>query len=197
MADATMFGGVGMRYVALFRGVNVGTQNRVAMADLRALLDGLGLAPSQTCLQSGNAVLTAAAQPEVELAAQIDAAFAARFGFHGHVQLRDAPALAALVDALPFTPEQLAQAEAADPQAEHLYVYFLSLPPQEAQLATVQAAAQAEGDQLVVAGREIYLLTQRSIRLSQTAIRLGRALPHATARNWRTVLRLTAMLREA
>ena len=46
------------RYVALFRGINVGKAKRIAMADLRALLGKLGYTDVQTLLNSGNAVFT-------------------------------------------------------------------------------------------------------------------------------------------
>ena len=43
------------RFVALFRGINVGKAKRIAMADLRALLTGMGYTDVQTLLNSGNA----------------------------------------------------------------------------------------------------------------------------------------------
>ena len=45
------------RYVALLRGINVGGNKRIAMADLRALCEGLGFEHVRTLLQSGNVVL--------------------------------------------------------------------------------------------------------------------------------------------
>ena len=44
-------------YVALLRAVNVGG-TKLPMADLRALLEGLGLTNVRTYLQSGNAVFS-------------------------------------------------------------------------------------------------------------------------------------------
>ena len=46
-------------YVALLRGINLGSKRRVAMADLRELLEGLGYDDVRTHLQSGNVVLGA------------------------------------------------------------------------------------------------------------------------------------------
>lgn len=43
-----------MRYVALLRGINVGTSNRVKMADLLAALESNGIGQATTYLQSGN-----------------------------------------------------------------------------------------------------------------------------------------------
>ena len=51
------------RYVALFRGINVGKAKRIAMADLRALLEKLGYTDVKTLLNSGNAVFTGAPEP--------------------------------------------------------------------------------------------------------------------------------------
>ena len=70
------------RYALLLRGVNVGGHKRVPMADLRQLLEGLGYDRVRTLLNSGNAVFdTARAMPATRLAAVIDSAIEARFGF--------------------------------------------------------------------------------------------------------------------
>ena len=44
------------RHVALLRGINVGRAKRIAMADLRALVEGLGFGEVRTLLNSGNAI---------------------------------------------------------------------------------------------------------------------------------------------
>ena len=46
-------------HVALLRGINVGTAKRVAMADLRDLMTGLGFRDVRTLLNSGNVIFTA------------------------------------------------------------------------------------------------------------------------------------------
>jgi uncharacterized protein (DUF1697 family) len=46
-------------FIALLRGINVGKANRIPMADLRALLEGLGHTDVTTLLNSGNAVFRA------------------------------------------------------------------------------------------------------------------------------------------
>lgn len=45
-----------IRYIALWRGINVGKAKRLAMADLKALLTELGATNISTLLNSGNAV---------------------------------------------------------------------------------------------------------------------------------------------
>ena len=46
-------------HVAFLRGINVGTAKRVAMADLRGMMTGLGYSGVRTLLNSGNVVFTA------------------------------------------------------------------------------------------------------------------------------------------
>ncbi len=68
------------RYVALFRGINVGKAKRIAMADLRALLESLGYTDVKTLLNSGNAVFTGRAGAPDKHAARIRAAVAKKLG---------------------------------------------------------------------------------------------------------------------
>jgi len=42
------------RHIALLRGINVGKAKRVPMADLRALMEGLGYTGVRTLLEPGN-----------------------------------------------------------------------------------------------------------------------------------------------
>jgi uncharacterized protein (DUF1697 family) len=47
-------------WVALLRGINLGARNKVAMADLRALIEELGAEDVRTYVQSGNVVFRSA-----------------------------------------------------------------------------------------------------------------------------------------
>jgi len=46
-----------MKYIVLFRGINVGGKNKIPMAELRACLEELGCKNVVTYIQSGNVVL--------------------------------------------------------------------------------------------------------------------------------------------
>src|SRR5688572_19188135 len=85
------------RYVALFRGINVGKAKRIAMADLRTLLAKLGYADVKTLLNSGNAVFTAEATASRELAATIRAAVHKKLGVDAHVVVKSSRDVAAIV----------------------------------------------------------------------------------------------------
>jgi hypothetical protein len=84
------------RSVLLLRGINVGKAHRIAMADLRALLEAEGHADVRTLLQSGNVVL-GAQLPAEELAASVEQALERRFGFLVPTVVRTADQLLAAV----------------------------------------------------------------------------------------------------
>lgn len=184
-----------MKYIVLFRGLNVGGKGKVKMAELEAMLTLLGYQRVKTYIQSGNALLEAEVD-EPTLVMQISKAFSERFGFESAIIARTLPELRALMDGLPFGAEQIAQTQKADPEVEHLYVYFLDLPPKAEQLEALRESG-TQGDTVCAGAREIYLLCAQSVRLSKTAIWLAKLFPGATARNWNTVNKLHTMLLEA
>jgi uncharacterized protein (DUF1697 family) len=61
------------RYVALLRGINVGRNKRLAMADLRELLGTAGHSDVRTHLQSGNALFTSQNRNPEQLVGEIEA----------------------------------------------------------------------------------------------------------------------------
>lgn len=181
-----------MKYAALFRGINVGGKNIVKMAQLERLLLDLGLCKVKTYIQSGNAVFEAILG-EKELLSRISVGFFSRFGFESNVIIRSIDELQELIEQLPFTPEELAEADIADPQVEHLYVYFLSHPLEQRLINTI--CEECIGNDLVAAGkRELYLLCRQSVRKSKISILISKTFDSATVRNWKTIDKLYDML---
>lgn len=85
------------RYVALFRGINVGKAKRIAMADLRSLLARLGYQDARTLLNSGNAVFTAEAAPADKIAARIRTEVSKTLGVDALVIVKAERDIAAIV----------------------------------------------------------------------------------------------------
>lgn len=181
-----------MKYAVLLRGINVGGRNIVKMSDLKELLLDLELKNIQTYVQSGNAVLESDLN-ETALQNKIHGGFAKRFGFESGVIIRTTDEMQCLIAHLPFSSDEITAAEAADPQAEHLYVYFLDSLPEQARLDAV-CREYAGPDKLRAGKRELYLLCHQSIRKSKLATRMSRACASATVRNWKTVRSLYHML---
>ncbi|MEC9367487.1 MAG: DUF1697 domain-containing protein, partial [Pseudomonadota bacterium] len=68
------------RHVALLRAVNVAGTGKIAMADLRAFMEGLGFGNVRTLIQSGNLVFETPGEGGVKLEAILEAEAAARLG---------------------------------------------------------------------------------------------------------------------
>lgn len=178
-------------WLALLRGVNVGRNKRVAMADLRALLGSLGYGEVRTHLQSGNALFTATGargrRDAAPLEDTISSTIARELGLDVDVAVYHATELAKLVGANPFL------RRGADPK--ELFVTFFparSEPPSGVTMAGVDRAAAAP-DEFELGDRAIYERLANGVtgsRLPNWQHLLGAP---ATNRNWKTVTRLHAL----
>ncbi|MBM7710474.1 DUF1697 domain-containing protein [Enterococcus xiangfangensis] len=177
-----------MRYLALFRGINVGGKNTVKMKELKELFSELGFTDVSSYIQSGNILFTTDKNIS-EFSKEVADAFTHRFGFSVPIMYRTKAEMLILRDRLPFTAEEIAEAERQDPKMVHLYVYFSTASMSQQEVSGI-------GERAVVKDRDIYYLTEQSIRLSKLTTKLNKLSDGLTARNWKTVLRLTALLEE-
>jgi uncharacterized protein (DUF1697 family) len=181
-----------MKYTALFRGINVGGKNIVKMAALEQLFFDLGIYTVKTYIQSGN-IIFETSLAETALLEKIKTGFEERFGFKSNVIVRNAEEWKYLIEQLPFTNEEVMEAEAADPQVEHLYVYFLDDFPEQTAIDAIRK--DYTGTDKIRAGRkELYFLCSQSVRNSKLAVRISKEFESATVRNWKTVSKLYDML---
>jgi uncharacterized protein (DUF1697 family) len=173
------------RFVALLRGVNVGNANRVPMAELRALLGGLGYAQVATLLNSGNAAFSAASGTAARHAQAIAAALAGQLGVDVPVIVKSAGELGAIVAANPIAIEA--------PDHSRFLVAFAQDAKSLAALAAL-APLVAPREQFLIGRNAAYLLCAAGILESKAGIALlGKAGRSATTRNWATVLKLHAL----
>lgn len=174
------------RFVALFRGINVGKAKRIAMADLRALLEALGYADVKTLLNSGNAVFSAAGGTPARHAKAIQAAVHEQLGVDALVVVKSARDIAAAVAGNPLA----AQAD----DASRLLVALASDAPA---LAALQPLADADwgAEQLHVGPHAAYLWCANGILDSKLAVLLLKRLGAVgTTRNWATLEKIHALL---
>lgn len=87
------------RAVALLRGVNLGGRNRLAMGELRALAEELGLCEVETFIQSGN-LLFSTERPDAS--SELETAIERRFGLAVTVVVRSAAELERVCALNPF-----------------------------------------------------------------------------------------------
>lgn len=192
------------RYVALLKNINVGRAKRIAMADLRSMLAGLGYQDVRTHLQSGNTVFTAgrgdsiaaaahSPQTAATVATTIERGLVANLGVEARVVVRTHQQLVAAVAADPF-------ADVADDPSKHILGFF-SAAPEPAKLTEFEALVAARDLDPEVAGLHrisgdhCYLWCPQGVLKSLFGTvdwdrKLGVTV---TMRNWSTALRLVEM----
>ena len=176
-------------HVALLRAVNVGGRNRVAMADLLALLAALGFAGGRSLLQSGNLVFQGDGRSSAELEQLLEDETAARLGLRTDYLVRRAEQWEQLVVRNPFPAEA-----ARDPG--HLLVMLLKEAPAAADVAELQAAIQGP-ERVHADGTQLYAIYPTGIGRSKltTSLIEDKLGTRGTGRNWNTVLKLAELIR--
>jgi uncharacterized protein (DUF1697 family) len=174
------------RQAAFLRGINVGGNNRIAMADLRALVSDLGYADVGTHLQSGNVVYSAPVTP-AKAAAAIGDAIASTLGLTISVVARSRKELAQAVAANPL------RDVATDP-SRHLVV-FLAGAPTAAALSKL-AAVEAGDERYELVGRDLFVWMPAGVIKSRVSAALGKGVLGVpwTGRNWNTVTKVLDLL---
>ena len=175
------------KHIVLLRGINLGSRNRIGMADLRGLLTDMGYEDARTHLQSGNVVLTTGQAPG-KVGSAIERRIRERFGLE--------------IDVIVRTGAEIGRVVAANPLGDvatngsRYFVVFLSGAPKAAALREL-AGHDFAPEQLAARGRELYAWCPDGVRDSRLFKALGRQqlAPTSTFRNWNTVTRLAEMAR--
>jgi uncharacterized protein (DUF1697 family) len=178
----------GRTHVALLRGINVGRAKRVAMADLRALVEELGYADVRTLLNSGNVAFAAPNTTPRQVAGAIEKALVARTGVSSRVLVLTAAQVDTVV-------AENSLGETAD-NPSRLMVSLLFDPADRVKLEPLAQQDWAK-DALAVGTLAAYAWCADGILESRLIVALNRALGDSvTTRNWATVLKLRELLRE-
>jgi uncharacterized protein (DUF1697 family) len=171
-------------YVALLRGINVGTAKRVAMPALRQLATGLGYSGVRTHINSGNLILTSDEPPQ-DIVQALEQGIEQTFGLHADVVVRTAERLAEVVRDNPYP----------DGDPSRVTIAFLA-GPAPAGVAERLAALAADDEPFIVGALEIYVEYGRGQSQSLLAPKFATAVGvSATVRNLRTVAKLVDLSR--
>jgi uncharacterized protein (DUF1697 family) len=175
------------RFIALLRGVNVGGHAPVPMARLRELCAALGWTGVETYIQSGNVVFEASGKAAA-LEAALEKALAEAFGFAPAVIVRSAAQLKAMAAANPFP-------EASETEPNRILVGLGKARPKAGAAEVIQAKAAA-GETVAEAGGALWFHYPNGAGTSKLTPKLidRAAGSPVTARNWRTVTTLLAMV---
>jgi uncharacterized protein (DUF1697 family) len=179
-----------MRYIAILRGINVGTGRKVPMADLKKLCGSLGLKNVQTYIQSGNLVFELA-QPEPisALETRLQKAFSETFGFEIPVLIRTSEEWAESVAQNPFLKEE-------NVDIERLHLTCLKELPSPELLEKIKTF-QYLPDRYEIIGRDVFIFCAAGYGTSKLTNSFfeSKLKTSATTRNWKTVMQLNEMVK--
>jgi uncharacterized protein (DUF1697 family) len=177
-----------LRQVALLRGINIGSRNRIAMPALREALADAGYDDVQTYVQSGNVVLSAS-EKAAALERSLEQLIEKHFKLQIPVIVRTRTQLAKVIEKNPL-------GDVAKDPKRYQVAFVRGKLPRGA--ADALKAAAIEPEQVVIDGREIYSWHDAGVARSKlwAAIASKKLGFEATARNWTTVTTLAEMASE-
>lgn len=164
-------------YIALLRAVNV-AGTALQMTELKSICETLGFTDVKTYIQSGN-VLFRSDETEAKVAEKLDEALGRKLGKKPGVMVRSTREMEAIAENAPFP----------DAKPNFLLVHFL---PEKASNDALDKMVAPDGEEAVVAGREIYV--HYPVGSGKSKLKLP-ALKPGTSRNLYTVRKLAEMAR--
>ena len=176
------------RRIALIRGINVGRAKRVAMADLRALIEGLGYRDVRSVLNSGNVVFTADGVAPDAAAAAIEEQLVLKLGVAARVMVLDGDDLAVV----------LAENTLLEQASDHARLLVFILGDAAMRTSVAPLCERSWGSEALALGqRAAYVWCPEGVLASAAATAVGKALgDNTTSRNWNTLCKLYALCKE-
>jgi uncharacterized protein (DUF1697 family) len=173
-------------YICFLRGVNVGGNKLLKMAELKALFDSLKLRDAKTYLQSGNVVFRSDETDREILKRRIEDGIRKKSGMEVKIILRTTDELRKVIAANPLPPET------RNPSG--LVVAFLADPISNTAKALL-TSLKIDSEELHFGKHELYLyfvegMARSKLAMALTEKKLG---VNVTARNWNTVNALLKM----
>ncbi len=179
------------RYIAILRGINVGGNRKILMADLRKLVEKLGFSNVQTYIQSGNVIFDGVeVDSNLQIGDTIQQAILETYGFDVPVIVRTAGEMSNSIANNPFLSE-------INPDLEKLFITFMK---DEASIENIEKIITLEfkPDLFRIIGKDVFGYCENGFgRTKITNDFFEKKLKVQTkTRNWKTVMKLNEMSRE-
>jgi uncharacterized protein (DUF1697 family) len=177
-------------YVALLRGINVGGNNLIKMAELKACFEAQRFRDVVTYIQSGNVIFEANESTTAKLTLKLEKVLAATFDYKASVVVRSRKELQEIVERAPKGFGSQA--------AKYRYdVIFLKEPLTAA--VAMKSVLIKQGVDEAHAGKGALYFSRLISKASQSKISRLAAMPiykSMTIRNWNTTTKLLALLQD-
>ena len=175
-----------MIYAALLRGINVGGNTMIKMAELKAVFERCGFENVVTYINSGNIAFDTIKTNEPTLVSKVEAMIEQEFGKQIPVMIREQSTIADILASNPFT----GQFES------HKEMHVLSLREEmPAEKLEQLLGAAPEDERYAVIGRELYCHLPMGVidsLLGKSFLEKKLKLA-VTGRNWRTTEKLATL----
>jgi uncharacterized protein (DUF1697 family) len=178
-----------LKYLALLRGINVGGNNLIGMAELRQCFENSGFKNVTTYIQSGNVLFESSLKDATRLGLKIESILSARFGYTALVVLISQKNLESVIRGAP-------DAFGEDPDTYRYDVIFVR-PPRRAPDVLPTIKLKAGVDEVFASDHAIYCRRPIS-RASQShlsKLALHPDYKSMTIRNWNTTSKLHNLMK--
>lgn len=174
------------KYIILLRGINVGGHRKVPMAELRELFTMSGFKNVQTYIQSGNMILESSYNSK-KIKTTAEELILQHFGFEATTLVKTESELKTIFDSCPFQ---------NDVKEKSYFMMLGSMPDREG-LEEVSELSY-KGEEINITNNCIYFFSANGYgRTKFNSNFFERKLKvNATARNYKTMLKLLAMVKE-
>ena len=177
-----------LQYLALLRGINVGGNNIIKMADLKACFEAMGFTDVLTYIQSGNVLFRSAEKDKTKLTRKIEKALSERFSYKSRLVV------------VSYKELKKAVAEAPKGFGKELDKYrydviFLKEPLTPG--TAMKNVSIKEGVDSACAGKSVLYFSRLISKASQSHLSRVIKLPvyqNMTIRNWNTTTKLLALM---
>jgi uncharacterized protein (DUF1697 family) len=176
------------QYLALLRGINVGGNNIIKMADLKACFEDMGFKDVGTFIQSGNVLFKSAEKDKLKLTRKIEKALSERFNYKSRIVAITHKELKKIIEGTP-------KGFGKDLDTYRCDVIFLKEPltPAEA----MKNVSIKEGVDTAYKGKYALYFSRLDSRAAQSYLTKIIKLPvyqNMTIRNWNTTTKLLALM---
>ncbi len=173
--------------VAMLRGVNLGSYQKIKMDALKTLCTSLGLRDVQTYIQSGNLVFREDGEDPGTLARRLEKAIEAGFGFRPSVIVRTASELRKVIAKNPF-------AGRAESSPTGCWSFSWTVLQRGKPVISCLGYLAPRRSCVSTGARSISTIPTEWLTLKIPLVRIEKTLQCAsTGRNWNTVNKLMAM----
>lgn len=174
-------------YLSILKGINVGGQKKILMADLKQLYENLNLKKVKTFIQSGNVIFEA--KNDKQLSKRIEQKIFENYNFNVPVILRTIEEMEQILTKNPFLKEK-------NSAPEKLYVTYLAEHPAEENISKIKNTYGP--DQFCIIGKEVFLYypnagygtTKLTNNFFENKLKVT-----ATTRNWKTTNELLNIMK--